>query len=90
LDTDGIGKIGLSDAVTEVGVVAIARVGQNNFGDGPGSKRGSQLIQGGIRLNLDDDIGGRTGLCALNWVDDPFMRQIQPIGDRQAGMTVCG
>src|SRR3954465_9970039 len=46
LDADGIGKADFGDAVAEIGVVAVSRVGQCDFGVDPGRNGRTQLVKG--------------------------------------------
>src|SRR4051812_50025379 len=43
------------------------------------------LIEGNLRLGLEDDALGHAGLLAAGRIGGPVLRQIEPIGDRQAG-----
>src|SRR3954453_3734012 len=58
LDADGIGKADFGDAVAEIGVVAVSRVGQCDFGVDPGRNGRTQLVKSDLRLGLEDDIVG--------------------------------
>src|SRR5260370_673747 len=50
--------------------------------------RHADLLQRNLRLGLEPDRARNTRLFAASPVVSPFPRQIQPIGDRQAGMMV--
>src|SRR4051795_9961864 len=58
LDADGVGKADLGDPVAEIGVVAVSRVGQYDFGADPGRNGRTQLVQGDLWLGLEGDIFG--------------------------------
>src|SRR6202035_3212202 len=45
LDADDIGKTGLGDAVTQLGVVAVSCVGQGNFGFNTGGESDTKLVK---------------------------------------------
>ena len=90
LDADGIGKADLGDAVAKVGVVAVACVGQYNFGFDPGGAGGAELVQRDLGLGLEDDIIRHACLSSPVRVIGPLMRQIQAIGDGQAGVIIGG
>ena len=77
LDADGIGEAELCDVITEVGVVAVSRVGQYQLGVDPGRAGGTQLVKRDLRLGLEHDIIGHARLRApVVGVIDPLMRQI--------------
>ena len=61
---------------------------QHDLGLDPGRKGGTKLVQRDLRLGLEDDIVGHARLGAPVGVISPLMRQIQAIGDRQAGVIV--
>src|SRR6478609_1635576 len=56
LDADSVRQIDLGDAVAEVRVVAVARIGQYERGIDPGGNGVTQLIQSDLRLGLEDGI----------------------------------
>src|SRR3954449_7698782 len=58
LDTDGIGQADLGDAVAEIGVVAVSRVGQYDFGVDPSGNGRTQLVQCDLWLGLERDMFG--------------------------------
>src|SRR5438309_11403555 len=64
LNADGIGKADFGYAVAEIGVVAVSRVGQGDFGVDPGRNGRTQLVKSDLRLGLEDDIVGYAGCGA--------------------------
>ena len=56
LDADDIGQAEAGDAVAEVGVDAVACVGQDDRGVDPGGQSGAKLAERDLRLGLEDDI----------------------------------
>ena len=54
LDADGIGQTHFGDAVAEIGVVAVSRVGQNDFGVDFGRQSGTKLVKRDLRPGLED------------------------------------
>ena len=85
LNADGIGEAELRDAVTQICVVAAPRVGQHGFSADPARHSGAKLVERDLRLGLEDDLVRHPGLSAPVGIIDPLVRQIQPIGERQAG-----
>jgi hypothetical protein len=47
-----------------------------------------ELIERDLRLGLEDDALRHAGLLAARRIGGPVLRQIEPIGDRQAGRVV--
>jgi hypothetical protein len=90
LNLPHIGKADLGDAVAQIRVVAVSRVEQCDVGLDPGRASGTKLVECDLRFGLEDDIVRHACLSAPGWVISPFMRQIQAIGDRQAGVIVRG
>src|SRR4051794_39221882 len=88
LDADGIGKADLGYAVAEIGIVAVSRVGQYDFGVDPGGNGRTQLAQCDLWLGLEDDIFGYASCGASGGIINPLVRQIQAISERQAGVIV--
>src|SRR5689334_16870535 len=86
LDADGIGKTDFGYAVAELGVVAVSRVGQCDFGVDPGGNGRTQLVKSDLRLGLEDDIVGYASCGTSGRIINPLMRQIEAISDRQAGV----
>src|SRR5260370_21753422 len=56
LNANDIGQAGFGDAVAEVGVGAVSRVGQGDLRFAPGRKCCSQLVKGDLWLGLEDDL----------------------------------
>src|SRR3954462_9692848 len=84
----GEGEADLGDAVAEIGVVAVSRVGQYDFGVGPGGDGRTQLVQGDLWLGLEGEMLGYASCGASGGIINPLVRQIQPISERQAGVIV--
>ncbi len=61
---------------------------QHDLGFDPGREGGTELVECDLRLGLEDDIVRHARLGAPVRVISPLMRQIQAIGDRQAGVIV--
>ena len=89
LDADDIGQPGFGDAIAEVGAGAVSRIRQDDVGADPARQGGTKLVKCNLRLGLEDDIVGHTGLSTPVWIVSPLMRQVQPIRDRQVDMIVC-
>jgi len=87
-DADGIGEADLGDAVAEIGVVAVSRVGQCDLGVDPGGNGRTQLVQCDLWLGLEGDIFGYASSRASGGIINPLVRQIQAISERQAGVIV--
>jgi hypothetical protein len=80
LETDGIGQPDFGDAVTEVGIGAVACVGPYHFGRDPSGADRTKLVQRDLRLGLEDDIIRPAYPGPPIGVIGPFMRQIQATG----------
>src|SRR3954470_3837294 len=46
------------------------------------------LIERNLGLGLEGDRLGHTGLLAPGWIVSPLLRQVEAIGDRQAGRAI--
>src|SRR5271170_2675096 len=90
LDADDIGKADFCDAVAKVCVDAVAGIGQNDLGVDPSRNSITQQIKRDLWLGLEDDSVWHTCLSAAVWVISPLMREIETIGNRQAGMIIGG
>ncbi len=90
LDADDIGKTDLGDAVAQIGVVAVSRIEQCDFGLNPGREGGTKLVKCDLWLGLEDDIVGHACLSAPSGIINPLVWQIQAIGDWQTGVIVRG
>jgi hypothetical protein len=64
------------------------RIEQRHLGVDPGRQGGTEMIECYLRLGLEDDIVRHARLAAPDRVISPLMRQIQAIGDWQAGVIV--
>ncbi len=73
LDANGVGQPDLGNAITEVRIVTITRVGQYDRGIDPGGDGGTQLIQSDLRLGLEDDIVRNACLRSSGRGITPFM-----------------
>ena len=69
--------------------VAVARVDQDDPRRHAGSHRDPDLRECDLRLGREADIGEHPGLAAPHRIRRPDLRQIQPIGDRQAGVALA-
>src|SRR6202021_948253 len=78
----------LGDAPAQLGIVAIAGVHQHHVAGKAGLARPADLIEGDLRLGLERDLLGHPRLAATYIVLDPRLRQVQPIGHRQARVVV--
>ena len=84
LDADDIGQADLCDAVTELCVGAVSRVGQGDLGFDPHRDRTTKLIERDLWLGPEDDIVRHACLSTPGRIIGPLMREIQTIGDWQA------
>src|SRR3954470_20684080 len=53
-----------------------------------GSRRRTELIERDLRLGLEGDLLRHTRLLAPGWIINPLLRQIETIGDGQAGRAI--
>src|SRR5580692_12229738 len=88
LDADDIGKADFCDAIAEVCVGAVGGVDQRDLGLDPGRKSVTQLIKRDLWLGLEGDIVRHACPSAPLRVISPLMREIETIGNRQAGVII--
>ena len=69
-------------------VDAVACVHQHHSARQTGGDGRADLIERDLRLGLERNLFGNAGLLAAGGVRGPGLRQIKPIGDRQARMRV--
>ena len=88
LDADDIGQAQRGEPAAEGGVVAVAGIGQHHALRHAVGDRLADLLERDLRLGLEGDVLGHAGLPAPRLVIGPGLGQIEPIGDRQAGVLV--
>ncbi len=67
MDADDIRQAGFNEAVAEVGVGAISRVGQGDLRVKHSGERGSKLVRRDLWLGLEDDLVRHARLSAPVW-----------------------
>src|SRR5271157_346987 len=88
LHADHIGQTAGRDAGAERAVGAIPSVGQQDARSDACCQRGPDLSEGDLGLGPEFHFVRDTNLLAPRLVPSPVFRQIQPIGDRQAGGVI--
>jgi hypothetical protein len=88
LHADHIGQAAGRDAGTERAVRAIPSVSQQDTRSDACRQRGPDLSEGDLRFGPKCHVVRDTSLLAPGFVHSPIFRQIQLIGDRQAGRVV--
>ena len=76
------------DIRTQIGLGAIAGVHQDHTARKAGLTRPAQLLGRDLRLCLEADLFRHTRLAPTFVIFSPVLRQIQPIGHRQACMVI--
>src|SRR6516164_9762589 len=87
-DSNHIAEPQFAYAGAQLGVGTVARIVQHDTARYAGRTSSAQLVERNLRLGLEFDLLGNTRLLAALDILGPFLRQIQPIGDRQAGMFI--
>src|SRR6516225_8414921 len=87
-DSNHIAEAQFAHASAQLGVGTVARIVQHDTARYAGRAGSAELIERNLRLGLEFDLLGNTRLLAALGILGPFLRQIQPIGDRQAGMFI--
>src|SRR5918912_3205499 len=88
LHTSHIGQPQRTHAGSEGRIGPVAGIHEDYPGRDLGLKRRPDLIERDLRLGLEGDAPGHAGLGAAHRIDSPVLREIEPIGDRQAGFGV--
>ena len=88
LHADHIGQTAGRDAGAERAVGAIPSVGQQDARSDACCQRGPDLSEGDLGFGPEFHVVRDTNLLAPRLVPSPIFRQIQPIGDRQAGGVI--
>ena len=83
-----VGQAQRRDVSAQIAVVAIAGVQQHYAARQAGRIGPAQLIERDLRLGLEHDLLRNPRLALACAVARPFLRQIQPVGDRQARMAI--
>src|SRR3984957_17721370 len=78
----------LGDAVSQLGIVTIAGNHQRHAARKAGLARPADLIKRDLRLGLERDLLGHPRLAATYIVLGPRLRQVQPVGHRQARVVI--
>ena len=76
------------DIRTQIGLGAIAGVHQDYTARKAGLTRPAQLLERDLRLGLETDLFRHARLASTFAIFSPVLRQIQPIGHRQACMVI--
>ena len=77
-----------TDAGAQRGVGAVTRIDQHGTARHARRIGLADLLQRDLRFSLERDRIGNTCFLATGRVFCPFLRQIKPVGDRQAGMMI--
>src|ERR1700738_1816880 len=77
-----------TDASAHRGVGAVTRIQQQDTARHARGVSCADLLKRDLRFSLEGDCLGNTRLRATSCVFGPFLRQIKPIRDRQAGMMI--
>ena len=88
LDGGHIGQPEGAHTRSERRVGAVARVHEDDPAGDLRLEGLPDLVERDLRLGLKDDALGHAGLLAARRIGGPVLRQIEPIGDRQAGRVV--
>jgi hypothetical protein len=76
------------DVGAQLRIVAITGIHE----DGPAWQAGfgsrTDLVERNLGLGLEGDRLGHTGFLAPGWIVSPLLRQVEAIGDRQAGRAI--
>src|SRR6266446_7411631 len=78
----------LRESLAQDAVGPITRIHQHYAGGNARQQSRADLLQRNLRLGLEPDRARNMRLGAAGPIVDPLLRQIQSIGDRQAGMMV--
>ena len=87
-DGGHIGQRQCADAAPQRGVGAVARIHQHDTARHARRERRTHLRERDLRLGLERDLRGNMRPVAAPGIVGPCLRQIQPIGDRQAAVTI--
>src|SRR5215831_19360172 len=87
-DGSHIAKPERADAGAQRAVRAVARIHQHSTTWHTRCQSRADLRKRDLRLGLELDLAWDTRLLAARRIFRPFLRQIQPISDRQAGMMI--
>src|SRR5437588_10274757 len=77
-----------ADPGAQRAVGAVTRIQQHSAARHTGRVSLADLRKRDLRFSLERDRLGNTRLLATSSVIGPFLRQIKPVGDRQAGMMI--
>ena len=77
-----------ADAGAQRDVRTVTRIQQHNPARNIRLHRRTKLLKRDLRLGLECDLRGNMRFLAAGRVFGPFLRQIKPVGDRQAGMMI--
>src|SRR3954469_18044765 len=69
-------------------IAAVASVHEDHAARQAGSRRRPDLIEGDLRLGLEGDLRGYARRLAPPRIVSPLLRQIEAIGDGQAGRAI--
>src|SRR5450631_904695 len=89
LNAGDIGHSQRCHAGAQPGVNSIGGVHQCDPAGQAGLARPPYLLERDLRLGLEADIRRHTCLLPTRSIFGPLLRQIQPVGHRQAGVVVC-
>ena len=87
-DSNDIAEPQFARPGAQFGVGTVARIVQHDTARYAGRASSAELIECNLRLGLEFDLLGNTRLLAALGILGPFLRQIELIGDRQAGMFI--
>ena len=88
LDADDVGQAHLRQSGAEGGIDAVAGIGQHHAPRHAGGQRRLDLVKRDLRLGAEDDILRDARFGASVGIVGPALRQIEPVGDRQARMVI--
>src|SRR5579862_6556679 len=84
---DDVHQLQRRDVGAQITVVAVSTIYKHHAAWQPGCTSPTQLIERDLVLGLEADVFWNPRLAQTFAVIRPFLRQVQPVGYRQAGMT---
>jgi hypothetical protein len=84
LDTEDVSEAELADTATESRIDAVANVAQHHARRHAGDQRRLDLSERNLRFGAEDDIRRDARFGPSVGIVCPALRQIEPVGDRQA------
>ena len=76
------------DVGAQLRIAAIAGIHEDDPAWQAGFGSRTDLIERNLGLGLEGHLLGHTGLLAPGWIIRPLLRQVEAIGDRQAGRAI--